>query len=112
MARGGRLAAIPNGAGVVKRLKMSISILDGVVQEPVSANWVDIVLIPAAEVVAIPCHEAVRQGGLPADRPGCRLFNQLVLAMAQMVVKAGQMGSEYEVAVQDFGGRAQGVVCE
>src|SRR5450755_2036310 len=67
MPLGGRLPAVPNGAGIVKSLKWAVTILDGIVQQPVSTNRVQVVLVPAAQVIAIPRHEAVEQRSPPAD---------------------------------------------
>ena len=59
--RGGRLAAIPYGAGIIERLERSIPILDGVVDHPVSADGVKIVLVPAAQVIAVAGYETLRK---------------------------------------------------
>src|SRR5450759_1911210 len=111
MPRRGRLAAIPDCTRVVKRLEGSIPILDGVVYQAVSPNWVDIVLVPAAQVVAVACHEAIRQRRPPVDAAGLYVFHQLVLAVPDAVVQSDHVRSVHEVAVQEFGGRTQGIAC-
>src|SRR5436190_14047310 len=84
----GWLAAIPNCAGVIERLEGSISILDAIVDQPVPPNWVNIVLIPAAQVVAVPADETVRQRRLAPDRAGLYLVDHLVLAVSEPVMEA------------------------
>src|SRR5206468_2852801 len=53
VARDCRLAAIPNRAGIVEGLKGPISILDAVMKQPVSANGIYVVFIPASQVIAV-----------------------------------------------------------
>src|SRR5215471_20085371 len=59
MARGGRLAAVPNGTGIIERLEGSISILDAVVDQAVPSNWVNIVLIPASQIITVAGYETI-----------------------------------------------------
>src|ERR1035437_5897087 len=105
--RRGRLAAIPDRTSIVKRLQRSIPILDGVVDQAVSPNRVDFVLVPTAKVVAIARHEAIRQRRPPADGPGHHLLHQLVLAVRHAVMQSGEVRGIYEIAVQKFGGSTQ-----
>ena len=59
VARNRPAGRYPKPSRIVKRLKRPISILDAIVKQPVSANRVDIVLIPASQVVAVAGDEAV-----------------------------------------------------
>src|SRR5471030_1128551 len=109
MPLGGRLPAVPNGAGIVKRLKWAIPILDGIMQQPVSTNRVQVVFVPTAQVIAVPRHEALEERSLPADDPAVHVFEQLMLAVCQPVMQAPRMRDVGEIAVQEFSGSAQRV---
>src|SRR5262245_1172859 len=111
MSRGGRLAAVPDCAGIVERLEGSIPILDAVVDQAVPSNWVNIVLIPASSVLAVAYHEEMRLGCLATDRSGLYLVDHLVLAVSQPVMKAHYVRGVREIRPQELGGRTQGIRC-
>src|ERR1700730_4598643 len=111
MPGSGRLAAVPDGARIVKSFEWPITILDGVVQQAVSTNGVQIVLVPAAQENTVTGNKAVGKRRPAADQTTFHTVPQLVLAMAQAVMQAPVVRHVCEVAVQKPGGRAQGVAC-
>ena len=53
------LAFVPDGAHIVESLKWTVMILDGIVDRTVSTQRVNLVLVPAAQVVGIAQYEPV-----------------------------------------------------
>src|SRR5262245_15458187 len=53
------LSTVPNGAGIVEGLERPISVIDGVVDQPVSSDGIYVVLAPTPQIIAVTCHETV-----------------------------------------------------
>src|SRR5688572_11895710 len=60
-----RFSPVPNAAGVIKNLKYSVTVFDGIVDHPVAPYRVQIILVPAAERVAVAENKAFEQWRAP-----------------------------------------------
>src|ERR1017187_6149881 len=54
MPQHGGSTVVPNGSGIVKNLEYAVTILDGIVNHPVSADRIQLVLVPTPKSTAVP----------------------------------------------------------
>src|SRR4051812_48323305 len=106
-----RIAAVPNGPRIVEDLEYPVSIFDGIMRESVSAQRIQVELVPAPEGAGVAEHKSFEEGGLAGDRPGRQIVYDYTFAPRQHVPELHPVTRIGEVAAENFGGRAQAVPC-
>jgi hypothetical protein len=107
----GRMALIPNRAGVIENSHYVVPIGDGPMDDAVSAKRVQIEFVPSAQRRAVAQHEALEQRRPSQNyaRNQC-YFNGLAVVLDSVTDVDGMTGVR-QIGAEKFGGRAQVVAC-
>src|SRR5260370_32729897 len=101
------LSAIPDRAGIVEDLEVSIAVLNRTIHDSAAAQRVELILIPTPKNRTIAQHVALEQWGASYDHSSGEGHEHSAATVGDAVAGVPTVASVGVIPPQEFGGHAQ-----